>query len=86
MSSETVFPFPESTLGSVRGSVQGQNSTFSRFPYLDMQKLSVLEKLALECKLLRDSDKIMSEFSDLTHYTIESIASRCVSVRERHTC
>ena len=90
-SSETVSLFPESTPGSVCGSgnevlvPHGQNVTSSNFPHLDLRKLSEQDKLALQCKLLRDSDNIMDEFNDLTHYTIKSIVSSCVSVKEIHT-
>ena len=64
---------------------QDQNDTSSSFPYLDIRKLSEQEKLARHCELLKDSDKIMREFNDLTHNTIKSIDSRCVSVQELHT-
>ena len=82
---------PKSTTGSVSGSdhevlvPQGQNDTSSSFPYLDVRRLSEQEELALHCKLLKQSDKIMHEFNDLTHYTIKSIDSSCVSVKELHT-
>ena len=90
-SSETVSPFPESAHRSdCRSSneavvPQGQNVTSSNFPYLDYKNLSEQDKLALQCRLLQDSDKITDEFNDLTHYTIESIVSRRVSVKELHT-
>ena len=90
-SSETVSLCTESTTGSVSGSdheamvPRGQNDTSSSFPYLDTRKLSMQGKLALQCRLLEDSDKIMDEFNDLTHYTIKSIVSSCVSVKELHT-
>ena len=80
-----------STPGSISGSghedlaPQGQNNTFSTFPYLDIQELSEQEKLVLRCKLLKDSRMIMHEFSDLIHYTIKSIVSSGVSVGELHT-
>ena len=83
--------FPVSTLGSVRGSgntvlvPQSRNDASSNFPYLDTRELSQEKKLALQCKLLNDSDKIMDEFSNLMHFTIESIVSSCVSVKELHT-
>ena len=90
-SSEAVSLSPESTPGSVCRSddevvvPQGQNVTSSNFPYLDYKNLSEQDKLALQCRLLQDSDKITDEFNDLTHYTIESIVSCRVSVKELHT-
>ena len=90
-SSETVSLLPKSITASISGSDhdvsvhQGQNDTSSNFPYLDIRKLSEQEELALHCKLLKDSDNIMHEFNDLTHYMIKSIDSSCVSVQELHT-
>lgn len=86
-SSEKVSQFPESTLGSSSGSdhvPQGQNKTSNSFPYLDIRKLSECEKFDLQCKLQKDSDKIIDAFSDLTHYTINSIVSSGVSVKRLH--
>lgn len=57
------------------------DSATSSFSYLNIEKLSSKARVALESKLLKDSDTIMLEFSDLNHYTINSIASR-VSVME----
>ena len=90
-SSETASLFPESTPGVISGSghevlvPQGQNDTSSSFPYLNIGKLSRRDKLALQSKLLKDSDDIISEFSDLIHYTINSIVSSCVSVKKLRT-
>ena len=83
MSSETASLFSEP--GSVCGSDNKVLLSQVRKDYFDIRKLSEQEKLGLQCRLLQDSDKIMDEFSDLTHYTIESIASSCVSVKELHT-
>ena len=49
-----------------------------------MGKLSQRDRLALQSKLLKDSDAVISEFSDLIHYTITSIASQ-VSVLKLRT-
>ena len=87
-SSETVSLFPESTPGSINGSdlvPQGQTDTSSSFPYLDIRKLSVQEKARLHYKLQEEYKKIMDEFSDLIHYTIESVESSGVSVVKLHT-
>ena len=81
----------ESTPGSIRESgdevlvPHGQNDTSYSFPYLHVQELSAEAKLALQCKLLKDSYKIMDDFSDLTHHTIESIGSSGVSVKALHS-
>ena len=40
---------------------------------------------ALQSRLLKDSDNIILEFSDLKHHTINSLASRCTPVKELHT-
>ena len=80
----------ESTPGSICESddevlvPQGQNDTSCSFPYLHVQELSEKQKLALQCKLLKDSDKIIDKFSDLTHHTIKSIGSSGVSVKALH--
>ena len=58
--------------------------TSSSFLYLDTRELSAEENIALCCKLLHDSDKIMDEFSHLTLRTIKSIESSGVSVKELH--
>ena len=90
-SSETLLLSPESTSGSASGSYheglvpQGQTYTTRGFPYLDLRKLSSQKRLALKCRLLKDSDTIMSEFGDLKVYTIESIASRGISVEKLYT-
>ena len=60
---------------------QGHNNASSSFPHLDMGKLSEKDRLALQSKLLKDSDDIILEFADLIHDTITSIASR-VSVMQ----
>jgi len=89
-SSEAVSLVPEPTSGSDCASgdkmfvPQAQTDTSSIFPYLDMRKLSKQAKLALQSKLLKDSDDVISEFSDLIHHTITSIASR-VSVLKLRT-
>ena len=89
-SSEAVSLLPELTLGSVSASDRGvlvprdQGDTSSSFPYLDMGKLSKRDRLALQSKLLKDSDDIISEFSDLIHYTINSIVAIRVSVLKLH--
>ena len=62
-------------------SPQDHINTSSTFPHLDMRKLSKQDKLALQCRLLKKSDNIISEFADLIHYTIESTTSR-VSVMQ----
>ena len=67
-------PSPESTPDSVRATVKS-------FTYLNTGKLSSQARIALESKLLKDSDSIMSEFGDLIHHTITSISSS-VSVKE----
>ena len=64
---------------------QGDSDTSSRFPYLDLKKLSERDKRALQCRLLKDSDDIISEFSDLIRFTITSTAGR-VSVMELSNC
>ena len=90
-SSKTVSLLSESTPGSVSGSdhevsvPQEQTDTSSSFPYLNIGKLSSRDRFALQSKLLRDSDNIMLEFSDLKHHTINSIVSRRISVEELHT-
>ena len=84
---------PKSTPGSVSGSdhdidvlvPHSQSDASSSFPYLDIGKLSKRERLALQSKLLKDSDNVISEFSDLIHHTITSIASRCISVKKLRT-
>ena len=57
-----------------------QGDTSSSFPYLDVGKLSKRDRFALQSKLLKDSDNIVSEFADLIHYTINSIVASRVSV------
>ena len=80
-----------SASGSVSGSghevmvPQSQNDASSSFRYLDTRKLSKQARLSFEGKLLNDSDKIMLEFSDLKHHTINSIGSSCTSVKRLHT-
>ena len=52
------------------------------FPYLNMEKMTKQEKESLQCKLLRDTDDLMFEFSDVIHYTIISLnANHDVSVK-----
>ena len=65
---------PESTPGST-------SDTTSSFSYLNIGSLSSKARVALESRLLKDSDNIMSEFGDLIHHTVNSIASK-VSVKE----
>ena len=83
--------FPESTPGSISGSEhqvlvrKGQTDTSSSFPYFNIGNLSSQARLALQSKLLKDSDNIMLEFGDLKHHTINSIVSSGVSVKELHT-
>ena len=43
------------------------------FPYLNMGKMNEQQKLVLQGKLLEDSDNIMAKFSDVIHYTINSL-------------
>ena len=85
-SSEAVSLLPEVTPGSASASdrevlvPQDERDTSSSFPYLDMGKLSKRDRLALQSKLLKDSDDIVSEFGDLIHYTINSIVASRISV------
>ena len=60
---------------------QDQTDTASSFPYLKVGELSSQARLALQSKLLKDSDDIMSKFGDLIHHTVNSIVSS-VSVRD----
>jgi len=90
-SSGAVPNFPEPTSGIVGTSgdiPQDDTDTSSIFPYLDMGKLSKRDRLALQSKLLKDSDGVISEFSDLIHYTITSTASRVsvLKLRTRLSC
>ena len=55
---------------------KGHSDASSSFPHLDMGKLSEQDRLTLRRKLLKDSDDIISEFSDLVDYTIKSTTSR----------
>ena len=73
-SSEAVSLSPESTPDSVR-------ATARSFTYLNTGKLSSQARIALESKLLKDSDNIMSKFGDLIHHTVNSIVTS-VSVKE----
>ena len=90
-SSKAVFLLCESTPGSGcandhEASVRkDQRDTSSMFPYLNVGNLSNRDKFALQSRLLKDSDDIMLEFCDLKHYTINSLASRCISVKDLHT-
>ena len=90
-SSEAVSLLPELTLGSVIASdrevlvPRDQRDTSSSFPYLDVGKLSKRDRLALQSKLLKDSDDIISEFGDLIHYMINSIVASRVSVMKLRT-
>ena len=82
-SSEAVSLLPEVTPGSASASdrevlvPQDERDTSSSFPCLDVGKLS---KLALQSKLLKVADDVVSEFGDLIHYTINSIVASRVSV------
>ena len=91
LSSETVHLFPKSIPSGIGGSdhekvaSQGHSDTSSSFPYLHFHKLTEEEETALRCKLLKDSDEIVDEFSQLTDNTIKSIISRDISVKKLHT-
>ena len=63
---------------------QDQKDTSSCFPYLDMEKLSKGDRLTLQGKLLKDSDDIISEFSNLNDCTINSLVASNVSVMKLH--
>ena len=73
-SSEAVSLSPKSTPDSV-------SATARSFSYINIGKLSYQARIALESKLLKDSDDIMSKFGDLIHHTVNSIVA-CVSVKE----
>ena len=76
----------ESTPGSSSALVrQDRRDTSSMFPYLNIGKQSKRDKFALQCRLLKESEYIILEFSDLKHHTIISIVSRCISVKELYT-
>ena len=90
-SSETVSLLTESTPGSIRKNddevlvPQGQDDSSRSFPYLHVPELSGREKLALMCRLQKESDMIIHEFGDLIHHTINSIDSSGVSVTALHS-
>ena len=77
----------ELTPGSISRSEQevlatrGQTAATSSFPYLNVGELSRRDTFALQSRLLRESDDIMSKFGDLIHHTINSISSS-VRVKE----
>ena len=79
-------PTPDDISASDHGGLvpQGQSDTSSSFPYLDMGNLSQRDSLTLQSKLLKDSDNIISEFSDLIHYTIDSVVSRIPLMKFRN--
>ena len=65
---------PKLTPGSI-------SDTTSSFSYQNIENLSSHARVALESRLLKDSDIIMSMFGDLIHHTVNSIVSR-VTVKE----
>ena len=61
-----------------------QTAITNSFPYLNTKELSREKRLALECRLLKESEDITLKFGDLIHHTINSIVSS-VSVKELRT-
>ena len=57
------------------------SDTTSSFSYPNIENLSSQARVALESRLLKDSEIIMSKFGDLIHHTVNSIVSR-VTVKE----
>ena len=64
--------------------LKGHTAITSSFPYLNTEELSRQERLALECRLLKESKDITSKFGNLIHHTINSIVSS-ISVKELRT-
>ena len=58
--------------GSVDQSHSSDDCTM--FPYLNMTGMTEQQKCSLQCKLLKDTDNIMSEYSHVIHYTIKSLS------------
>ena len=59
--------------GDVLAKNQHHVNTSDAFPYLDTKSMDQLQKLNLLGKLLKDTNDTMFEFSDLIHYTINSL-------------